>query len=239
MKRMMIPFLILALVPGALAAQEAGGNRAYRKSNYEESLRRYRKALERSEGEPRIHYNLGTALLQLGQDEGAREELVRGLEAQDPELRLRAFYNIGNSLTRSEEDKEPSVERLQQAAEAYKRALLLDPSRVDAKWNLELTLERIEQIENQLQQGGSQNQQQPPPLNAGGGEEPPPPSPGPGGKGQEQRQRPLPEVPPGDLEAPLPRELAEQILRAVEERERDLQRRKMRRRRGRTTGPDW
>ncbi len=228
---------LLAVVPSASSwAQEERGNRAYRRSAYEESVDRYRKAVERGGATPRVHYNLGTALLRLGEGKSAREELAQVLRTQDPELRVRSFYNLGNAI--AETGGQASASELRQAAEAYRRALLLDPGRQDAKWNLELTLKRIEELENNTQpqqnpqqqpQGAprppSDRQQQSEPQGSG--------SPNPQ-QAQEQQRTPL-----DDLEAPLPRDLAEQILRAVEERERALQREKQRRRRTPRSGPDW
>lgn len=237
---MRVALLVAALlvsVPSASSwAQDERGNRAYRRSDYEESVVRYRNALERGGATPRVHYNLGTALLQLGEGEDAREELAKGLRTQDPELRVRSFYNLGNAI--AEPGSQASASELRQAVEAYRRALLLDPDRQDAKWNLELTLRRIEELENSAQPQQSPQQQ---PQGA-----PRPPSDQqqqsePQGSGSPNAQQaPEPQRTSLDgLEAPLPKDLAEQILRAVEERERALQREKQRRRRTPRSGPDW
>ncbi len=76
-----------------------------------------------------------------------------------------------------------------------------------------------------------------------------PPAPGPAARPEPgEGQAPAPQAgfePPlasgaaDAIDAPLPRELAEQILRAVEERERGLQREKLRKQRQRVRGPDW
>jgi hypothetical protein len=119
--------------------------------------------------------------------------------------------------------------------------LLLDPSNEDARWNIELAMLRLQELERTRQPLAGSGQQ---------GEAPPQPP----GAGDEQRPRegagptPLPQPgeserpsgAAGDLAAPpFPLELAEQILRAVEERERSLQREKLRRQRTQTAGPEW
>lgn len=231
--------LALTLVLGfRFWGQEPGGNRAYRDGDYSKAIERYRAALIRGASTPRLEYNLGTALFQVGELEEAQRFLGSALRAQDPELRASAFYNLGVVLTQSGSD---SADNLRAAVEAFRRSLLLDPHDQDARWNLELAMRRLRELDQTSQ-----------PLAASGeqGEAPPQPP----GAGDEQLPRegegsePLPqpgetEQPGGALEdlaePPFPLELAEQILRAVEERERSLQREKLRRQRRRVSGPEW
>jgi tetratricopeptide (TPR) repeat protein len=219
--------------------QEESGNRAYRRGEYPRAVDRYREAVARSGGGAELQYNLGTALLRVGEPE-AVERLMQALEAQSPELRARAFYNLGNAMAMGPEGGEPSAGELRAAIDAYRRSLLLDPSGDHVRWNLELAMYRLEEEErNQLMQGPEQQPDVPPQgQGEGAGEQPQQ-----GGDdstfprpGAERRQQ------GSQLDAseePFPRELAEQILRAVEERERALQREKLRRQRRRTRGPDW
>jgi Ca-activated chloride channel family protein len=218
--------------------QEPGGNRAYRHGDYSKAVERYRAALLKGASTPRLEYNLGTALFQVGEAEDARHLLESALRAQSPELRARAFYNLGNVLSQS---GAASAEDMRAAIEAFRRSLLLDPQNEDARWNIELAMRRLQELEQTRQ-----------PLAAAGQQGQAPPQPP--GAGDEQRPRegegtaPFPQ--PGESERlsgaaedlaqpPFPLELAEQILRAVEERERSLQREKLRRQRRRALGPDW
>ncbi len=236
-------FLLLTVLLGAgLAVQQEKGNRAHRRGEYADAIERYRQARPKEGGTPRLHYNLGTSLLQLGESEQARGELSEALQAQDPELRLRAFYNLGNAYAAAVTGDARAMEQLRATVDAYRRALLLDPRSQDAKWNLEIALRRLEELENSQAMTGPQEQPQQPQHGEDGGDEQtephegqmPPGAPRPG-------QAPLEPPPLADSDdGPLPRELAEQILRAVEERERGLQREKLRRRSTqRTSGPDW
>lgn len=217
-------------------AQEASGNRAFRRGDLEEAAERYRSALESDDENARVHYNLGSALLRLGEDEAALEELRRALEGHDPDLRTPTFYNLGNALVgQAEQDQET----LQEAVEAYRRALLLDPESTDAKWNLELAQQRLERMQSQSQ-SMQQPQAQQPPQDDDQGEQDDRSQPPPTGSGSTdpRDQQPQPQT-PGDVDEPLPKELAEQILKAVEERERELQREKMRKSPAKRGGPDW
>lgn len=161
------------------------------------------------------HYNLGTALL-----------LQRRYEEAEPHLRMAvdaagdhgaaAAYNLGNT------DLEPAFAdsvlpgreiRLRSAIEAYKRALLLDSADLDAKWNLELARRLLER--------------QPPPQESGGGD-----GAGGGGDGppEQGEQQPAPTPAEGSGSQPDVAEAeAEQLLRAAQEREIQLQRENLRR----------
>ncbi len=232
--------LPIAALGFRLLAQEPAGNRAYRGGDYPTAVERYREALARR-SLPRIEYNLGTALLRLGEWESAGRRLSAALQAQSPELRARAFYNLGNAEARAGQEEGVGREALRAAIDAYRRALLLDPGGEDARWNLELAQRRLAELERS------------------GPSSPEADDLGAGAEGSEDRDaggRPLDAGSAPDRErpveresrdagaaaapdAPLPLELAEQILRAVEERERGLQRDKLRRQRGRARGPDW
>jgi Ca-activated chloride channel family protein len=215
--------------------QEPGGNRAYRDGDYSKAVERYMAVLIRGASTPRLEYNLGTALFQVGEGQDAQRLLESALRAQSPELRAHAFYNLGNVLTQS---GSASAETTRAAIEAYRRSLLLDPHNEDARWNIELAMRRLQEMEQPLAGSGQQGQARPQPPGAGDERRPrqgegaaPLPQPG-------QTERPSGAA--DDLaEPPFPLELAEQILRAVEERERSLQREKLRRQRRRASGPEW
>ncbi len=219
---------------------EARGNRAYRKGEYLRAVERYRTIMSRRGATPRLDYNLGTALLRLGESQEARELLAAALREQSPELRARAFFNLGNALARGTPGQMTSADDLRAGVEAYRRSLLLEPNREDTRWNLELAMRRLEDLErNPPPLSGSGDQQDAPPRDGigeddreqQGGEDATFPQPG-----ESERQQ---SIAPDMAEPPFPLELAEQILRAVEERERSLQREKLKRQRTRGRGPDW
>lgn len=239
MRRVTVLLLLTIVLPGFQPwGQEAGGNRAYRRGDYVKAVERYRGAIQRRGSTPRLQYNLGTALLQLGEWEAARERLSEAVQAQSPELQSRAFYNLGNAL--AGDPSAVTAETLRAAIRAYRRSLLLDPERADTRWNLELAMRRLQELESSRQPLSGPEQRPTPPEGEGAGvEEGPveggPQSVQPRAGPAERRQATGPEA----VETPLPRGLAEQVLRAVEERERGLQREKLRRQRRRVRGPDW
>jgi Ca-activated chloride channel family protein len=234
-----VALLVLGTLGFQWWGQEESGNRAYRRGDYPSSVERYRSALAKSGGSPRLLYNLGTALSRLGESDGARETLLESLEDQSPELRSRAFYNLGNVLAQAPEGDRVEAEHIRAAIDAYRRSLLLDPERGDARWNLELAMRRLDELEQQQSlESGDENAGDPP--ESEGAEDRQRPEGGQDSRAPRTGETRFPEGSDlGDADSPLPRELAEQILRAVEENERSLQREKQRRQRGRVTGPDW
>lgn len=241
MKRLYLA-LVAALVLAAFRpwGQEEAGNRAYRRGDYRQAVERYREAVAKGGGTPRLQYNLGTALLRQGELAAARERLSDALAAQSAELRARTFYNLGNALAL--EPAGSKEENLRAAIESYRRSLLLDDSRADARWNLELAMRQLAELERARSGLPGGAEEQPPeesPAGAGegrgsgreSGEGPQAPQPGAAGQSRAAGRE--------TVDAPFPRELAEQILRAVEERERAIQREKLKRQGTTAKGPDW
>ena len=226
----------LALPPFGTGDVERG-NRHYREGRYAEAVEAYRAALARGRASPELHYNLGTALLQLGRYAEAEQHLREALRAADPELRHRAYYNLGNRYLLEARNGKPGEEArthlLDEAVDAYKEALRLQPGDQDAKWNLELALREQDRLPPQAQGGGGgeSDQQQPQNQSAnsqgGAGQQPPMPS--------STRSGDMPRDP-----GALTREQAERILSAAEQDERELFREQLRR--GRREPPvarDW
>lgn len=210
------------------------GNRLYRQGRYAEAVEAYQAALETGQESAVLRFNLGTALLRLGRYDEAEPHLRAALEAVDPEVREPALFNLGSRFLeegRASQDPRARQQLLDTAVEAYRRALRLDPSSVDAKWNYELALHEREQSEQPQSEGESDQQDRPQP------DQQQPEQQGGGTGGEQQRQ--------GDTGAqpqagPMSREQAERILAAVEQNERDLVREKLRKGRRETrVARDW
>jgi Ca-activated chloride channel family protein len=157
MKRTVERRLVLALVPliwlltgACLAEGGAGerlnqeGNRAYVAGNYQEALELYRRAAAERPDLRAIAYNTGNALHRLRQFERAVPEAQRAAADGPNDVRFRAYYALGNHFAR--------LNRWREAYEAYRNALILAPTDLDAKVNLEIALRRLEE-QRQGQQG--------------------------------------------------------------------------------------
>jgi Ca-activated chloride channel family protein len=227
--------LVLFFGTAAGIGDRERGNRLYRAGKYEEAVEAYQAALRSGDDSPELRYNLGTALLQLGRFPDAEQNFRAALDAVEPDLRERTFYNLGNrflSAARSEPDVRRQASLLDGAIEAYRRSLRLDPADQQAKWNLELALRDKEENEKQSQ-GGEQPQQQPPSQDqqqGGGG----------GGGGGQERQNASEQPNRASGRTPLTREEADRVLSAVEQDERELTREKLRKGQRRTpVRRDW
>jgi len=208
----------LALIaPAARAQQPSPGARALERGQPGEAAARFLREAGSGAAGDTAWYNAGTAAMVAGNLDVARRALSEAAKSADPALRYRALYNLGVTnlvaARRSEKDRDALLD---EAAKAFRDALLLEPGSERAKWNLELT------------------QRQKPPPSGGGGGGPPPPQPGggggQGGKGGEQ-----------DSPSALSRREAEQILGSVDREERQTRARHAQRDRSTatTTEKDW
>jgi Ca-activated chloride channel family protein len=216
------------------------GNRYYRSGRYTEAVREYEKAIANGNTTPEVRYNLGTAMLQLGRYEEAEQHLRLALRELRPEVRQRAYYNLGNRYlenARKGADQQGAPQLLDAAVEAYKHALRLEPGDFDAKWNLELAL-REKEKQNKSPSGGesqqqpSSNDQQSQSPSAGGTGGSSSQSQSQAGQGRQRGQT--------YEQRPMSQEQADRILSAVEQDERQLTREKLRKGERRTpVTRDW
>ena len=228
--------LLLFVTTAAGIGDRERGNRLYREGRYAEAVEAYEAALRGGDASPELHYNLGTALLRLGRFEDAEQRFRAALDAVDPELRERTFYNMGNRFleaARTEQLPQSQGPLLESAIDAYMRALRLDPTDAQAKWNLEMALRDQEQ---QSSGGSSEPQESQPQPDEGEGEG----EGGGGGASQQMGPNRGERTREGSVRPPLTRDEAQRILNAVEQDERDLTRDKLRKGQRRTpVRRDW
>ena len=131
------------------------GNEAYEQENYDTAQSSYQEAIEKSPELPEPHYNSGNVHYQQGQNEEAQESYDRALLDADDELYRDILFNQGNIQLQTGE--------LEEAIGSYKEVLRLDPSDQDAKYNLEVALDRRGDQQPGDQSPGTQpgDQQQP------------------------------------------------------------------------------
>lgn len=214
-----LPLTILVALSGfvfprGLRAEDAEtaarrGTRFYEEGQYAEAAEAFRRARElaRREGDPppAFDYNLGTTYARQGEFDRAVETLKEAAAAPEPEatptVRERAFYNLGVSAARKgealrgqgESQLNAEYETLQQALDAFRQSLILEPSDENARHNYALTKRRIDEIEKMMQEQQQQQNQQ------GQGE----PSDQPQSDGEQEQQDPQSgEGPSGESENP-------------------------------------
>ncbi len=136
--------LILAIGPFASPEDLVKkGNDLYSEKKYDEALSYYRRAEDKVRNKAPVIYNMGNTLLRRNDIPGAIREyrksasIADGVDVNDGKLKAMSLYNLGNALFVDGKYKE--------AAGAYKEAIKYDPSDIDAKVNLEITLNRMEE----------------------------------------------------------------------------------------------
>jgi tetratricopeptide (TPR) repeat protein len=132
------------------------GNRDFRKEKMYDASAHYLEALQRDSLSLEAAFNLGDAQYSLGDYAAAEatfDALLKreGVEMTD-EQRADVHYNLGTAQLQQQ--------KLQEALESYKSAMMLNPSDQQAKFNYVVTKElQKQQQEQQQNQGGDQNQE--------------------------------------------------------------------------------
>ena len=147
-----VPFLGWTFLD-PVAKKNEEGNALFEKGEYEAALRRYLEAQQEGQSRPELHFNAGDALYKQGKYAEAMQEMGRATEGTHPDMSAAAHYNLGNALFRQE--------KFQEAVGAYKKSLEMKPDDIDAKINLELALEKLDQDgqDEQDEQDQTQDQQ--------------------------------------------------------------------------------
>ena len=141
-----------------LARNVKKGNRLFRAGQYEQALQAFTEADVNSHaGDPRLpqlYKNIGNTLTKLGKFNEAAAMYKKADDAsQNAAFKADARYNSGNAWMKQQQ--------YQQAVEAYKQALNLNPNHREARQNKELAEKLlVQQQEQQKQQQNNQNNEQ-------------------------------------------------------------------------------
>jgi len=152
----MFPLLISAQ---SLREKVNTGNEHYSKSEYELAINKYKDALLDDPLNDRILFNEADALYKMEKYDEALEGYQKVLGSKDLHLASQAHFNIGNVHFKKE--------KLTDSINAYKKALELNPTDYDSKYNLELARAKLkEQSEKQQQQNDDKQEKIEPSENA-------------------------------------------------------------------------
>jgi tetratricopeptide (TPR) repeat protein len=111
------------------------GQYHYGRGQYQEAIVSYMRSLESDTYAHWVQYNLGNAYHSLGEVEAAASIWDKAAQTTDRFLQFHVAYNKGSLYY--------EMGKYQEAYEEFKHALRLDPSAVDAKINLELSLRKM------------------------------------------------------------------------------------------------
>lgn len=120
------------------------GNRQYDKNKYSESEILYRKAIDKNKQSSDAVFNTGDALYRQKKFEDAGKQFIDQTgQVEDKNKKSAGYYNLGNSLLKAN--------KFQESIEAYKNSLKLNPSSMEAKYNLGYAQDLLKQQQQQQQ----------------------------------------------------------------------------------------
>jgi Ca-activated chloride channel homolog len=171
---------------------------AYRKGQFMESASMFRDAITAGDKTEQTLYNFGTALVAGDSTSSAAEALERVVDSKNDEVRFRSLFNLGLAHLKPGLAAPSGQDNgeLDSTLAVYKKALMMRPGDLDAKWNYELALHKKKQ-------------------NGGGGG---------GGGGGASQQSPRAQAP--QPQGGLGQQQAEQLLGSAAREERDVQSKK-------------
>jgi len=149
-------FILLIFIAGIANTQELNkiilqGNEAYQKADYKTATGAYEKALQMEPNNIPGKYNLANALYKQNQFENAAANYLSIIKnTSDHSILSKAWYNLGNSFIQQK--------KIQDAINAYRQSLLLDPADNDTRENLQKAIN-----EKQQQNKNNQSNNQPDP----------------------------------------------------------------------------
>ncbi len=123
-------------------------------------LEKYEKAVEKDPDSDVANYNLGTAYYRKGEYEKSIDSFMKSLNTEDREIEAKAIYNMANSKYKmgslqAERDLNSAIGHYKESLDYYRRAMELDESDRDAKYNHELVEKKVKILLDKMK-----NQQQ-------------------------------------------------------------------------------
>lgn len=142
--------LLLALTFSSAFSQKdkqliRDGNKKYNNTKFDDAELSYRKAIENNPKSFDAAFNLGDALYRQGKyEEAANQFQALSNEDVDKETLSKVYHNLGNSYIQNK--------KLKEGIEAYKQSLRLQDKDVETKYNLSQALRMLKQEQQQQQQ---------------------------------------------------------------------------------------
>jgi Ca-activated chloride channel family protein len=201
-----VVLLLITLTATLSAAAQNGnnlirsGNRYYKKQQLDQSLQQYQAAVKKAPDNPAANYNLGNAQFKKNDYDAAAKSYDASVthSPTDKAMQEKGLYNKGVAMVKQK--------KLQESIDAWKSALKLDASDSDARENLEKALMQLKQQQQQQQnQQNKKKDQQKDPKDKKDE------------KNNQDQQQPKPQ------QSKLNKQQVDQLLKALQQRENDLQ----------------
>ena len=140
-KLVLVVGLLVPLINSPVNADQADSNiqeglNQYQEGLFPEAEKNFAEARSNRPDDRRLDYNLGSSYYKQGKYEEALQDYTQSaLDGSYPQLKKNSLYNAGNALFK--------MGKLKEAEKTYKNVLALDPSDMDAKFNLEFVREQL------------------------------------------------------------------------------------------------
>lgn len=150
--------LVLLLWHNNASAQEANdliqkGNEKFRSGSFNEAIGFYKKVLELNPSHEIARYNLAATHFRSAKFEESFNEYEELLKhAPETSLKQKIYYNEGVALSKQK--------KLTESIVLYKKALQLDPTDKNARYNLQKALEELRKQQKKEEKPKNQQQQQ-------------------------------------------------------------------------------
>lgn len=216
---------------------------------YKESETKFEQEYSENPEDSRIAYNLANSAYKSGDFENALTAYDQASSlARDKTLQQRSFYNSGNTLFR--------MGKLEEAVEQYRKALKLDSSDMDAKFNLEFVREQIKKKKEEKKKKESQqnkdgdsssNSSSPKGDESQEKQQKPKPEPGKGNPSEKQQAKPSDQKPNSNnpqtnpvQQGKMTKEEAERRLNSLNENRKEFVKRQLAKKQPSASSPqDW
>ena len=191
------------------------GNKLYADSSYNEAEMQYRKSLEKDQDYFNASFNLADAVYKQEryEESSALFDALKDNAPTETDL-AKVYYNLGNSLIKEQ--------KLEEAIEAYKNALRINPKDKDTRHNLAITHKQKQQQEKEQENKDEKDEQEQDKEGENKEEEKE-------NKEQEQsqenkeQQEEKKESKPEKKKEEMSKETAEKMLEAIQQKEKELQ----------------
>jgi Ca-activated chloride channel family protein len=191
------------------------GNELYADSSYNEAEMQYRKSLEKDQDYFNASFNLADAVYKQEryEESSALFDALKDNAPTETDL-AKVYHNLGNSLVKEQ--------KLEEAIEAYKSSLRINPKDKDTRHNLAITHKQKQQQEKEQENKDEKDEQEQDKEGENKEEEKE-------NKEQEQsqenkeQQEEKKESKPEEKKEEMSKETAEKMLEAIQQKEKELQ----------------
>ena len=191
------------------------GNKLYADSSYNEAEMQYRKSLEKDQDYFNASFNLADAVYKQEryEESSALFDALKDNAPTETDL-AKVYHNLGNSLVKEQ--------KLEEAIDAYKSSLRINPKDKDTRHNLAITHKQKQQQEKEQENKDEKDEQEQDKEGENKEEEKE-------NKEQEQsqenkeQQEEKKESKPEEKKEEMSKETAEKMLEAIQQKEKELQ----------------